>query len=209
MYSIHIGGLYMKKVILITIVMISFFTFTGCKKEEIFINTDDITTNTILIKRDGSIYATIVEDFDKSYYNLTELNEFVAEEVNAYNQKIGSTEVTIEELELKNSKAILLLKYSKMAHYSAFNDVPAAYYSASTENVALELPNQYVNAKRDTVVDKSTAMKNGKNKVLVLYEPYEIIVEGDIKFYSSNATLLENNIVKSNSDNMTVVIYRP
>ena len=34
MYSIHIGGLYMKKVILITIVMISFFTFTGCKKEE-------------------------------------------------------------------------------------------------------------------------------------------------------------------------------
>ncbi|NLJ97467.1 MAG: hypothetical protein GX321_09985 [Clostridiales bacterium] len=199
----------MKKVILITIVMISFFTFTGCKKEEIFINTDDITTNTILIKRDGSIYATIVEDFDKSYYNLTELNEFVAEEVNAYNQKIGSTEVTIEELELKNSKAILLLKYSKMAHYSAFNDVPAAYYSASTENVALELPNQYVNAKRDTVVDKSTAMKNGKNKVLVLYEPYEIIVEGDIKFYSSNATLLENNIVKSNSDNMTVVIYRP
>lgn len=209
MYSIHIGGLYMKKVILYTIVMISFFALSGCKKEEIFINTDDITTNTMLVKRDGSIYATIVEEFDKSYYNLNELNEFVSEEVNVYNQKIGSTEVAIEGLELKNNKAILILKYSKMAHYSVFNDMPAAYYSASTENVALELPEQYVNAKKDSVVDRDTAMKNGKNKVLVLYEPYEIIVEGDIKFYSNNATLLKENKVKSNSDDMTVVIYRP
>lgn len=209
MYSIHIGGLYMKKVILYTIVMISLFALSGCKKEEIFINTDDITTNTMLVKRDGSIYATIVEEFDKSYYNLNELNEFVSEEVNVYNQKIGSTEVAIEGLELKNNKAILILKYSKMAHYSVFNDMPAAYYSASTENVALELPEQYVNAKKDSVVDRDTAMKNGKNKVLVLYEPYEIIVEGDIKFYSNNATLLKENKVKSNSDDMTVVIYRP
>lgn len=199
----------MKKVILYTIVMISFFALSGCKKEEIFINTDDITTNTMLVKRDGSIYATIVEEFDKSYYNLNELNEFVSEEVNVYNQKIGSTEVAIEGLELKNNKAILILKYSKMAHYSVFNDMPAAYYSASTENVALELPEQYVNAKKDSVVDRDTAMKNGKNKVLVLYEPYEIIVEGDIKFYSNNATLLKENKVKSNSDDMTVVIYRP
>jgi len=52
-------------------------------------------------------------------------------------------------------------------------------------------------------------MKNGKNRVLVLYEPYEIVVEGDIKFYSENATLLDNNKVRSTNDDMTVVIYRP
>ena len=96
-----------------------------------------------------------------------------------------------------------------MAHYSAFNDMPAAYFSASTENVALELPDEYVSAKKDTVVDKAKAMKKGKNKVLVLYEPYEIIVEGNIKFYSNNVTLLEENKVSNNNDDMTVVIYRP
>ena len=41
-----------------------------------------------------------------------------------------------------------------------------------------------------------TAMKNSKNKVLVVYEPYDIIVEGDVKFYSDNATLIEDNKVK-------------
>jgi hypothetical protein len=181
---------------------------TACTKEEIFITSDDITSNTMLVKRNGSLYVAIVEDFDKSYYNLGELNEFVSKEVNAYNDKVGSKEVTIEELELKNGKAIMILGYTKMAHYSVFNNIPAAYFSAETENVALELPDRYVDARKETTVDKEAAFKNKKNQVLVLYEPYEIIVEGDIRFYSENATLLEDNKIRSNSEDMTVVIYR-
>lgn len=204
-----VGGSYMKKVILYTMVLLSFLTLVGCSKEEIFINTEEITTNTMLLKGDGSIYTAIVEDFDKNYYSLSELNEFITAEVNKYNQKVGSNEVTIEGLELKNDKAVLVLEYSKMEHYSAFNNMPAAFFSADTQNVALELPQQYVNAKKDTVVDKNTAMKNGKNKVLVLYEPYVIMVEGDIKFYSNNLTLVESNKVKSSNEDMAVVIYKP
>jgi hypothetical protein len=65
-----------------------------------------------------------------------------------------------------------------------------------------------VDARKETTVDKEAAFKNKKNQVLVLYEPYEIIVEGDIRFYSENATLLEDNKIRSNSEDMTVVIYR-
>lgn len=198
----------MKKVLLYTFLLLSFIMLNGCKKEEIFLTADDVTANTFLIKRNGSLHVAIVEDFDKSYYNLSELNEFVAKEVNAYNQKVGSEEVTIEELELKNGKAVLILGYSKMAHYSAFNNMPAAYFGA-WQDVDLELPSQYVDAKKNTVVDEETAMKNDKNKVLVLYEPYEIIVEGDVRYYSDNAELVDKNKVRSMNENMTVVIYRP
>lgn len=199
----------MKKALLYTIMLLSFIILAGCKKKEVFLSSDDVTANTFLVKRNGKLYVAIVEDFDKSYYNLSELNEFVTKEVNAYNQKVGSEEVTIEELELKNGKVIMILCYSKMAHYSAFNNMPAAYYSADTQNVALELPSQYVEAGKNDLVDKDTAMKNGKNKVLVLYEPYEIIVEGDIKYYSDNATYLQENKVRSMNDDITVVIYKP
>ena len=181
----------------------------GCSKKEIFISTDNVTDNTILVKRDGSLYVAIAEEFDKSYYNLDELNEFITKEVNAYNDKQGSKEVTIEELELKNGKAVMILGYTKMAHYSAFNNVPAAYFSSDTENVALELPSQYLDARKNTQVDKDTAFKSGKNQVLVLYEPYEIIVEGDIRYYSDNATLVDESKLKSDSEEMTVVIYKP
>lgn len=203
------GGIDMKKALLYTMAFFSLLILAGCSKKEIIINTDDVTANTMLVKRNGSLYVAIVEDFDKSYYNLTELNEFVSKEVNAYNQKVGSDEVTIEKLELKNGKAVMILKYSKMAHYSAFNNIPAAFYSADTKNVALELPEQYVDARKNKEVSKEEAMKNGKNRVLVLYEPYEIIVEGDIKFYSNNARLTENNKVQSLNEDITVVVYRP
>ena len=199
----------MKRVLICLISILGILMLAGCAKKEIFITTDDITSDTILVKRDGSLFVAIVEEFDKSYYNLEELNEFVSKEVNEYNNKVGSQEVTIEELGLKNGKAVMILEYTKIAHYSAFNNMPAAYFSADTENVALELPSQYVDTRKNSVVDKNTAMKNNKNQVLVLYEPYEIIVEGDIRFYSDNATFLEESKVKSNSEDMTVVIYKP
>ncbi|NLP16830.1 MAG: hypothetical protein GX379_07325 [Clostridiales bacterium] len=199
----------MKRTLICIILILSILMLAGCRKEEIFITSDDIINDTMLIKRNGSMYVAIVEDFDKSYYNLSELNEFVTKEVNAYNNKVGSEEVTIEELELKNGKAVLILKYTKMAHYSAFNNMPAAYFSADTENVALELPTSYVDAKKDIMVDKDVAMKNDKNKVLVIYEPYEVIVEGKIKFYSDNAKYIDENKVSSNSEDMAVIIFRP
>ncbi len=199
----------MKKVLLYMFILFSFVLLNGCKKEEIFLSVDDVTANTFLIKRDGSLHVAIIEDFDKSYYNLSELNEFVAKEVNAYNEKAGSKEITIEKLELKNGKVVMILGYSKMAHYSAFNNMPAAYFGADTKDVALELPSQYLDAKKNEVVDKETALKNGKNKVLVLYEPYEILVEGEIKFYSENATLVDKNKIRSTDENMTVVVFRP
>lgn len=199
----------MKRTLIYIITILSFLMLVGCSKKEIFLTADDIVNDTILVKRDGGLYVAIVEDFDKNYYNLSELNEFVSKEVNAYNNKVGSNEVTIEGLALKDGKAVMILEYTKMAHYSAFNNMPAAYFSANTENVALELPSKYMDVKKDATVDKDVAMKNSKNQVLVLYEPYEIIVEGKIKFHSSNATYVDENKIMSNSEDMTVVIYRP
>lgn len=199
----------MKKALIYAIILFSFLALAGCKKKEITLSADDITTNTFLVKRNGKLYVAIVEDFDKDYYNLAELNEFVTKEVDAYNQKVGSKEVTIEALELKNNKVVMILGYSKMAHYSAFNNMPAAYFGADLKDVALELPSQYIDAKSNKAVDKDTAMKNGKNKVLVLYEPYDIIVEGNVKYYSNNASLLDDNKVRSITEDMTVVIFRP
>lgn len=199
----------MKRILISVISILSILMLAGCNKKEIFITTDDITGNTMLVKRDGSLFVAITEEFEKSYYNLDELNEFISKEVNAYNDKIGSKEVTIEELELKNGKAVMILGYTKMAHYSAFNNMPAAYFRADTENVALELPDQYVDARKKSLVDRDTAMKTGKNQILVLYEPYDIIVEGGIRYYSDNASLVDESKVRSNSEDMTVVIYRP
>lgn len=198
----------MKIKVFATILLLIVLAATGCSKKEINITAEDITTNTMLVKRNGTLQVAIVEEFEKQYYKLGELEEFVKKEINAYNQTAGSEAVTIEELSMKNGKAVMLLGYTGMVHYTAFNKVTAAYYSADTKDVALELPNQFVSAKNGTKVDQAAALKNGKNRVLVVYEPYDIIVDGKVKYYSGNATMNEE-VVKSSADGATVVIYEP
>lgn len=199
----------MKKVILCIFVLLFLAGMTGCSQKEIKITAEDISENTLLVKRNGAVQMAIVEDFDKPYYNYSELEEFVKKEVTAYNDKAGGKEITIDEIILKENKAIMLLSFSGMAHYSAFQNVAAAFFSANTENVTLELPDQYVSAKSGSKVDRATAMKDGKSKVLVVYEPYKIMVDGKIKYYSENGKYSEEDGSISSDEGTTVVIFKP
>lgn len=202
----------MKKIVFVIILLGVILAAAGCSKEEISITAEDISTNTMLVKRTGELQVAIVDDFDRPYYMLSELEEFASREIDEYNQAAGSEQVTIDDLGLKNNKAVMILKYTNMSHYSAFNSVPAAYFSADTESIALELPDRYKSIKDGDIVDGATALKSNKNKVLVIYEPYDIIVDGKIRYYSENAELIENEEGSETirgSEDMTVVVYTP
>lgn len=199
----------MKKTIFSTILLLLILVMVGCSKKEIHLTKeDDITANTFLIKRNGSLQVAIVENFEKNYYNLGELNEFVSKEIDVYNSKAGEDSVTIEDLSIKNGRAVMLLNYTGMEHYATFNNAIAAYFGTSTENIALTLPDHYL-TRKGSKVDRATAFDNSKHRVLVVYEPFDIIIDGDIKYYSENATLQENNKIQSSGDGATVVIYKP
>lgn len=198
---------FMKKYLLSMVLLLLLLGLTGCTKKAVHLSADDeITANTLLMKRDGSLQVAIVENFDKQYYNLNELNDFVSKEIKAYSDTVGTGKVTIEDLSVKKKNAVMLLNYVGMEHYSNFNRVAAAYFSTGTEN-SLDLPDTYMNT-NGTIVDKETAFKNDKYRVLVLYEPYEVIVDGDVKFVSKNATILSNNKVKTKENEINVIIYK-
>ncbi len=197
----------MKKVFLSLVFIIMLTGMTGCSKQDVILTFEDISENTILIKANGVIQSAIVEDFDKEYYNLSELTEFVKKEVDGYNQEIGQEEVIIDDVLLKRGKAVVILTYSGMAHYSEFNNVRAAYFKADIGDVPLQLPEKVLSVKNDELVNLDSVL-GGKNQVLVLYEPYEIIVEGDIKYYSENASLEDGNKAQSMTYDPSVIIYK-
>jgi hypothetical protein len=116
----------------------------------------------MLVKRNGKLQVAFVEEFDKPYYNLSEMTEYVKKEVSAYNQKAGSEAVKIDKLGLlqnDNKKAIMILTFSGMEHYCTFNNATAAYFTANAKNVTLELPEQYVSVKNGASVDKTEMLK--------------------------------------------------
>jgi hypothetical protein len=199
----------MKKLTLCTILLLFILGTVGCTNKNISIDTEDVTANTFLAKANGEIQVATVEEFDKDYYKLNELNEFVKKEVDLYNQKAGGEKVVIESLKERSGNAVMLLHYTGMDQYTAFNGVMAAYFNGGIGEVPLTLPTTLVSSKSGTLTNTNEVFQNKKYKVLVMYEPYDVIVDGDIKYYSDNATLVGNNKIQSTADAPTVIVYKP
>lgn len=198
----------MKKLLLKVLLLMSLLAITGCSNNVKSINTDEVKINTILARANGELQVAIVEDFDKPYYSVNELKEFVEKEVDAYNQKAGGDKVKINEITQRGNKAIMLITYSGMDQYVAFNKVTAAYFNSGKDNLKLSLPATLKNISNESVTSTSDVIKTEGYRVLVLNEPYEIIVDGKVKFISDNANLLDNNKVSATNEGMTVVVFK-
>jgi hypothetical protein len=200
--------IYMKKLVLCTILLLLLGT-AGCSKEDLNLTAEEISVDTLLAKANGELQVATVEDFDKSYYNLSELEEFAANEIDLYNQAAGDDKITIKDIRISAGKAVMLLGYTGMDQYANFNEVTAAYFNGGIKENPLELPATLVNSKNGSLASTEEILQNDKLKVLVMNEAYDIIVDGKVKYYSENAVLVEDNIVQSATDGMTVIVFKP
>lgn len=198
----------MKKSFLFVVLLMSLLVITGCSKNIKSINTEEVSVNTILAKTNGVLQVATVENFDKPYYDLKELKEFITKEVELYNKNAGDNKVKIDAVEQRDNKVIMLLTYTGMDQYTAFNKVTAAYFNGGIANLKMKLPATLVNASNESLTGTQEVIQNKGYKVLVLNEPYEIIVDGNVKYYSESAKLLEDNKVLGAAEEMTVVVFK-
>lgn len=198
----------MKKLALSIVILLSLFTITGCQDEELLLLADEVTSNTILMKQDGSLQVALVESFDKTYYSLSELEEFVMDEINKYNKGVGNDVITMIDRQQKNGKAIVILNYAGMQHFATFNDVIAAYFNTNQATEAFPLPDSFVTAKDRKPASLNKVLDN-KYKVLVIQGAYDILVEGNVKYFTDNVTLISDNKVQSLDGKMSAIVYKP
>lgn len=203
------GNIFMKKLAFYTCILLLFIGAGGCSQREKKIDLNDITVSTILAKSTGEIQVATVEDFDKDYYNISELKDFINKEVSSYNKVAGADKITVNSVEEINNKAVMLLTYSGMDQYAAFNDVMAAYFNGGVEDNQLDLPNTLVTSKNKALASTEEVLKNEGYKVLVFNEPYNIMVEGKVKYYSENATSIDSNEVQGAAEGTTIVVFKP
>ncbi len=199
----------MKKLTLCAILVICFSMLAGCKREEIVIKVEDVQTNTVLVKNDRTVQAATVEAFDKQYYNLSELNNFIIEQMNKYNSEVGEEAITLNSLEQKDGNAVLILNYTSLEHYQQFNKVETTLASmTSAQNGEITIPDVFISAKDGSYISKDVALKNSKYNVLVLNENTDVIVDGSIKYYT-NAVLVSSSKLQTGTEGETIVIYKP
>ncbi len=199
----------MKKLALCMTMLLLLFSMAGCKKEAKVLTAENVTTNTILAKADGVLQVATVEDFDKTYYNLEELKSYITKEISNYNTKAGDNKVVMDDIRLKGGKAIMILTYTGMDQYCAFNQVTAAYFNGGVGEISLDLPSTLVTEKDGSLASTREVIQNNKYKVLIMYEPYHIQVDGKIVYYSENAKLVDKNELQGADEGMTIVVFKP
>lgn len=198
----------MKRLFLSVVLMLGLIGMTGCTKEELILTAEAIDSDTILAKVNGEIQAATIEEFDKDYYNLNELTEFVTAEIDAYNLSSGGTNVTMNELQRKDNNVVMIISYSGMKHYAEFNKVIGAYFNGGKTDVAMDLPDTLINVKNGSGENTSDVLLNENLRFLVIDEPADVLVDGKVQFISDNLDV-SNNKIQGVNEGRKVIVFKP
>ncbi len=198
----------MKKAALYTILALCFMMLAGCKREEKVISAEDVKSNTVLVRNNGTVQSATVEAFDKDYYSLSGLSDFITQEITKYNGDAGEEAITLSNLDQKEGNAVLILNYTNLSHYSQFNQTETVLTSVqAAQNGDIALPDTFINAKNNETVSKDEILKNEKYKILVVHEMTDVMVDGSVKYYSGG-TLADKSRVQT-SEGETFIVYKP
>lgn len=101
----------MQKRIKIVIAMVAALGLIGCGAS------GKAEMNTVSIQQDGTIAHTIVEQFERNYYDADELEAMAQEKIASY----GAGSIVCESVEAGNGKVVVKMTYKTGEDYTQYN----------------------------------------------------------------------------------------
>lgn len=174
----------MKNRISCWIVLAGVIVLTGCASKK------DATNTTLEVHKDGTLEQSIVETFEKEYYDQSELQDMIESEISDFNLTDGSEKVKLKEVRLNEGIASPILTYQDAESYSSFNDV-SFFFGTIAQAYEEELDlNITLNAvKEDGQIEKEELLQMGDYYLLVTEESMTIETFHNIEYCSENVAL--------------------
>ena len=174
----------------------------GCGSTE-----KEITT--ITVEKDKSLTSTIVEAFDRDYYDTEDLKEYTLDAVAAYNTASGGA-VSVSKVEAKDGVVEVQMKYGNAQDYAGFNEkeffvgtVAEAYDAGLDLDVLL----QDISDKSRTA-GKNEILQMGEKNLVVLEEEIAVEVPGKILYVSGGTEVLgTSRVVVHPGGGASYIIY--
>lgn len=196
---------YMRKLKWYLCICIVLLAAVSCAKNEFSAN-----TNTVYLKKDGTVTEASFDLFDKEYYSSSELEAFVEDEVNAYNSaKHISDAIKVRKVEVANQVAAVFLEYQSWKDYKEFNqqemflgtieEALNAGYAFDTDFLSFS---DYEPAK---LID---ALGNNKNQVFIWNQSMDVQMDGSILYLSKNVEKKDKKSVTLKQGELSYIIYK-
>lgn len=159
----------------------------------------DAETNTVYVKKDGTVMQAIIEEFSESNYDQNELEELIKQNVSSYNN--GTESIKIEKYKVKDNTAKLITSYKKASDYAIFNDVEffaGSISEAKTEGY--EFDDMFTSVDEKKTVGSETIKSLSQYNVVIFEEDVSIRTDNNILYISSNAKLIDAKTAALNDD---------
>lgn len=168
-----------------------------------------VDTNTLYMKSDGTVTEASFELFEESYYDAAELEEYVKEEVRAYNYKNVKEAIAVDKVEVQDKVAAVYLTYQTAEDYIAFNE---AELFAGTVKKAMDagydFDTEFVSYEKGEEARLLEVTETGANRILILDATIDVRVDGTILFVSSNVQKKDKKNVSLTQGGLSYIIYK-
>ncbi len=165
--------------------------------------------NTIAVNKRGEITNTIVEDFDKDFYDADELESEIEAELAEYNKNFAADHVSMETFEVEDKVATLQLSFDESKYYTDYTGLTLFVGTLSeAEDEGYDLSGEFVDADGNAT-DPETAAAGEDVHVLILEEAVNVQVPGTILAVCSgdNVTVTGNREASIAEAKLSYIIY--
>lgn len=131
------------------------------------------TVNSLTLDKDGSVENTIIEDFDKDYYDLDGLNTMIKDSIEQYCRQNPTAEITLKGSEVSDGQVRVSMKYDSAASYMGYNSktlFAGTIQEAYSEGYDLDISLTDVKDSSNTI-GKQELLEMGQKHIVIMELP--------------------------------------
>ena len=185
---------------------------------------EPINTSAIVLAADGSFTQCRVEALDREYYQLSELDSMIRQEVQDFvNQRGGQNAdgeplVSVEEvsyLEEDSSQVMVALHFADSQVYEDYmaevDQQPHELFYGTLQQAlerGYELGGVLLDAKKGTVIAPEQLEKNADNLILVFEDELQIRCPSKVLYCSSNVSLTDAGYAQGTGEGLKYILMK-
>ncbi len=195
----------MKKMMIFLVLFSFAISLTACNKGKY-----NVEENTLYISKDNEIIEVAFEALT-DYDSITDYSEYLDTKISDYNFKVGSIVIYNEELEEAGDKGMRTkMHYANYYTYAGYRDTN--FVSAKISEAKVFKDNDY-SANYIRVSDGNGAtteevLSHDDYYIIYIQQDVNIYIDGTIMYYSDNVEILEENLIKANSEEYCCIVFK-
>lgn len=200
----------MKKFKYLSLFLVICILISGCGSD----SSEDDGGSNISISSKGVVTQKIRESFTENYYDISELNNMILDEISAFNVENHDGDIKATRVELTPDKAstdveLVYVNGKAFSDYNGYKLFVGSGSEALDAGFSLDVVLSSIKDATETI--GSADLNSSKNHILITDAMDTVYLPGKVKYISDNACVLEGQKAvkkKNEAEGLMYIVYK-